>query len=86
MQIRASLVRMLFNQKQNFIEKTKNIMKKLILLATFVVAGVTGSINAAPTSHESTLADSTKCYRWAVDDFGHHYLVRVTCPKVVIIK
>lgn len=35
------------------------------------------------TNSESAV---TICYRRAVDDFGTQYLVRVPCPKVIILK
>lgn len=51
-------------------------MKKILFMAAFVVAGVTGSIAATPASNNSLLAGSTVCYRAAVDDFGNVYYVK----------
>ncbi|MFC0342843.1 hypothetical protein [Epilithonimonas hispanica] len=64
-------------------------MKKLLLVATFAVAGVTGSLSAKSkpvTITKSFLqAEATTCYRKAIDDFGNTYYVKVTCPKKIIL-
>jgi hypothetical protein len=59
-------------------------MKKLLLVATLAVAGFGGSLNAAQTSG-NFLADGTKCYKEAIDDFGNHYYAQVPCPDKIII-
>lgn len=61
-------------------------MKKLLLVATFAVVGIAGSVNAKTTQNlDASFLKESKCYREAVDDFGNHYYVQVPCPPVIII-
>lgn len=63
------------------------IMKKLLLVATFAVAGITGSITAKTSdTADKNLKVESKCYKEAVDDFGNHYYAQVPCPPVIIIQ
>ncbi|MGA9212368.1 hypothetical protein [Kaistella sp.] len=66
-------------------------MKKLLLVATFAVAGVTGSLSAkstvgsSPTSVKSVKIAGTICVKKMKDLFGNVYYVQVTCPPVVVV-
>lgn len=63
----------------------------MILLATFAVAGITGTVNAKKFPKTKTVKaylllddGEKKCYRKCEDDFGNVYYVRVKCPVVFL--
>ncbi len=63
-------------------------MKNLLLVATFAVAGVMGTLSAKSTvvkSNKSVFADTArKCYDKKTDAFGNVYYVQVKCPDVIV--
>jgi len=67
-------------------------MKKLLLIATFAVAGVTGGVSAkstvvsSPKSIKSVKIAGTVCVKKMKDLFGNVYYVQVTCPPVVVVN
>lgn len=81
-----------FLTKPKFIEKTKIIMKKLLLVVTFAVAGISGSVSAndnlSSDSVKENLAPSGKrCFIKVYDSQGHYVgLVEVKCPDVIVIE
>jgi len=62
----------------------KNFLFGLMMLAGTSIAFANETTETKiETNSESAV---TICYRRAVDDFGTQYLVRVPCPKVIILK
>ena len=67
-------------------------MKKLLLVATFAVAGVTGGLSAKSTgvsfakSIKSDNIAGTICVKRMKDMFGNVYYVQVPCPPVIVVN
>ncbi|MDY0932801.1 MULTISPECIES: hypothetical protein [Chryseobacterium] len=65
-------------------------MKKLLVVAAFTVAGMTGSLSAKETvamkNTGKTIKIATECYVKAYDKNGKYLgLYKVACPKVIVI-
>lgn len=66
-------------------------MKKLLILAAFTVAGMTGSLSAKETvatkNTGKTIKIATECYVKAYDKNGKYLgLYKVPCPKTIILS
>ncbi len=57
-------------------------------LGIFMLAGTAMFANNKVEIKENTVKSVavTKCYKWALDDFGNRYLAQIPCPKVIIFK